>query len=71
MAVRERGPFQGALLMASGFGWEAADGKPPVPRPLPRPEPHGLLTTKTFDILVSTHLSSSKSHHDQLLKKET
>jgi putative aminopeptidase FrvX len=35
--ARERGPFQEALLMDSGFGWEAAEGKPPVPRPLPTP----------------------------------
>jgi putative aminopeptidase FrvX len=35
--VGEHGPFQEALLMAPGFGWEAAEGKPPVPRPLPEP----------------------------------
>src|SRR4051794_37043143 len=35
--ARERGPFQEVLLMDSGFGWEAAEGKPPVPRPLPTP----------------------------------
>ncbi|MFL6234274.1 MAG: M20/M25/M40 family metallo-hydrolase [Thermoanaerobaculia bacterium] len=35
--ARERGPFQEVLLMDSGFGWEAAEGKPPVPRPLPAP----------------------------------
>jgi putative aminopeptidase FrvX len=35
--ARERGPFQEVLLMDSGFGWEAAEGKPPVPRPLPPP----------------------------------
>jgi putative aminopeptidase FrvX len=35
--ARERGPFQEVLLMDSGFGWEAAEGKPPVPRPLPMP----------------------------------
>jgi putative aminopeptidase len=35
--ARERGPFQEALLMDSGFGWETAEGKPPVPRPLPTP----------------------------------
>jgi putative aminopeptidase FrvX len=35
--VGELGPFQEALLMAPGFGWEAAEGKPPVPKPLPEP----------------------------------
>lgn len=35
--ARERGPFQEVLLMDSGFGWEAAERKPPVPRPLPTP----------------------------------
>jgi putative aminopeptidase FrvX len=34
---RERGPLQEVLLMASGFGWEAVEGKPPVPKPLPAP----------------------------------
>jgi putative aminopeptidase FrvX len=36
-AVRQRGPFQEALLIAPGFGWEAVEGKPPVPKPLPSP----------------------------------
>ena len=35
--ARERGPFQEVILMDSGFGWEAAEGKPPIPRPLPVP----------------------------------
>ena len=35
--ARERGPFQEVLLMDPLFGWEAAEGKPPVFRPLPAP----------------------------------
>ena len=35
--ARERGPFQEVLLMGAGFGWEAVEGKPPVPKPLPVP----------------------------------
>lgn len=35
--LRTRGPFQEALLMDSGFGWEAVEGKPPVRRALPAP----------------------------------
>jgi putative aminopeptidase FrvX len=35
--LRARGPFQEALLMDSGFGWEAAEGKPPGPKSLPAP----------------------------------
>jgi putative aminopeptidase FrvX len=38
--VREQrvdGPFQEVLLLGSGFGWEAAEGKPPVPKSLPAP----------------------------------
>jgi putative aminopeptidase FrvX len=36
-AVQNRGPFQEVLLLAPGFGWEAAEGKPPVPKALPAP----------------------------------
>ena len=35
--ARERGPFQEVLLMGAGFGWEAVEGKPPAPKPLPVP----------------------------------
>jgi putative aminopeptidase FrvX len=35
--ARERGPFQEVLLLGSGFGWEAVEGKPPEPKPLPAP----------------------------------
>lgn len=35
--ARERGPFQEVLLMGPGFGWEAAEGEPPEPKPLPVP----------------------------------
>jgi putative aminopeptidase FrvX len=35
--VRTRGPFQEALQMDSGFGWEAIEGKPPLPKSLPAP----------------------------------
>jgi putative aminopeptidase FrvX len=35
--ARERGPFQEVLLMGPGFGWEAVEGKPPVPKALPAP----------------------------------
>jgi putative aminopeptidase FrvX len=35
--ARKRGPFQEVLLMDAGFGWEAVEGKPPAPRPLPLP----------------------------------
>ncbi len=35
--ARERGPFREVLLMDSLFGWEAAEGKRPVFRPLPAP----------------------------------
>ncbi|HEY0554367.1 MAG TPA: M20/M25/M40 family metallo-hydrolase, partial [Thermoanaerobaculia bacterium] len=34
---RERGPFQEVLLLGAGFGWEAVEGKPPIPKPLPAP----------------------------------
>lgn len=36
-AVRQGGPFQEALLIAPGFGWEAVEGKPPAFKPLPSP----------------------------------
>jgi putative aminopeptidase FrvX len=35
--VRTRGPFQEAILLGSDFGWEAVQGKRPVPKPLPAP----------------------------------
>jgi putative aminopeptidase FrvX len=35
--LRGKGPFQEALLLDSGFGWEAVQGKPPAPKPLPVP----------------------------------
>jgi len=35
--LRDQGPFQEALLMDSGFGWEAAEGKPPARKALPAP----------------------------------
>jgi putative aminopeptidase len=35
--ARERGPFQEVLLIGAGFGWEAVEGKPPAPKPLPVP----------------------------------
>jgi putative aminopeptidase len=35
--VRGQGPFQEALLLDAGFGWEAAENGPPVPKPLPEP----------------------------------
>ncbi|HTG35140.1 MAG TPA: M20/M25/M40 family metallo-hydrolase [Thermoanaerobaculia bacterium] len=35
--ARQRGPFQEVLLMGPGFGWEAVEGKPPAPKPLPVP----------------------------------
>jgi putative aminopeptidase FrvX len=35
--ARTRGPFQEALLLGAGFGWEAVEGKPPAPKPLPVP----------------------------------
>ena len=35
--VRRQGPFQEAILLDSGFGWEAAKTKPPAPQPLPSP----------------------------------
>lgn len=35
--ARQRGPFQEVLLMGAGFGWEAVEGKPPAPKPLPVP----------------------------------
>ena len=35
--ARERGPFQEVLLVGAGFGWEAVEGKPPAPKPLPLP----------------------------------
>jgi putative aminopeptidase FrvX len=35
--IRTRGPFQEAILLGSDFGWEAVQGKRPVPKPLPAP----------------------------------
>jgi putative aminopeptidase FrvX len=34
---RASGLFQEVLLLGPGFGWEAVEGKPPVPKPLPAP----------------------------------
>jgi putative aminopeptidase FrvX len=35
--LQEQGPFQEAVLLDSGFGWETAEGKPPVRKELPAP----------------------------------
>ncbi|HET9212708.1 MAG TPA: M20/M25/M40 family metallo-hydrolase [Thermoanaerobaculia bacterium] len=62
--ARRRGPFQEVLLMDSGFGWEAAEGKPPVPRPLPTPGSGpvgaGKLPEGLAGITVAPHLEPSR-----------
>ena len=35
--VHERGPFSEAVLLGPGFGWEAQEGGPPAPKPIPGP----------------------------------
>jgi len=62
--ARERGPFQEVLLMDSGFGWEAAEGKPPVSRPLPTPGSGpigaGKLPEGFAGLTVAPHLEPSR-----------
>jgi putative aminopeptidase len=62
--ARERGPFQEVLLLDSGFGWEAAEGKPPVPRPLPTPGSGpigaGKLPEGFAGLTVAPHLELSR-----------
>ena len=58
--IRRKGPFREALLLDSGFGWEAAAGKPPVPKPLPAPGSgpigHGKLPAALAGVTTAPHL---------------
>jgi putative aminopeptidase FrvX len=64
--LRDKGPFQEALLLDSGFGWEAAEGKPPTPKPLPAPGSGpisaGKLPVGLSGTAAAPHLEPGGSH---------
>jgi putative aminopeptidase FrvX len=61
--LREKGPFSEAILLDADFGWEAVDGKPAAPQPLPLPGTGpigaGQLPAALAGIVAAPHLTTS------------
>jgi putative aminopeptidase FrvX len=61
--IRDKGPFPEAILLDADFGWEAADGKPAAPQPLPLPGTGpigaGQLPAPLAGIVAAPHLEPS------------